>query len=339
MGKKRQNFSTMTIEERKQMVEHLFIIYPRIKSILDKFAYCHQHAKISVEPDGMLLEGLAGTGKTTLRRDFAREFPRRVTEDGTIVPILDARVEVPASPKSLVTALLRALGDPLPDKGSTVSQTIRLRNLMGDCGTELIILDEFQHFIDRDSKKVLKTVSDWLKNLMEETRTPIILIGMPYSHTILDAEGNEQLKRRFTVRVSLDPFDWVSPEGRKEFRQFLKLVDENLPLGEWSNLSDLSMAFRLYAASDGVISKVMKVVRLATTIALDHSRERLDLGILSIAYEECLAANAPEKKNPFDDNVKDEETKPPKRDKSALRATNNRSKPKEQKLKASDVLK
>lgn len=340
MESKRRDYSNMTIEKRKHMVEQLLVIYPRFKIILDKIAYCHQHARIAAEPDGILLEGIAGTGKTTLGKHYMRAFPRKVTEDGTIVPILATRIEVPASPKSLVTALLEALGDPVADKGSTVSQTIRLRKLMKDCSTELIILDEFQHFIDKDSKKVLKTISDWLKNLMDETKIPIALMGMPYSHTILDAIGNEQLQRRFSVRVSLEPFNWKSPEDQKNFRRFLQAVDEKLPLNEWSNLSDLDMAFRFYTASDGVISKVMKVVRLATTIALDLSRERLELDILSLAYEECLAANTPEKENPFGEGVKLVKIKSTKRDKSALRATNNRSKAnKNKKLKASDVLK
>lgn len=339
MEKSRRDYSKMTIEERQHMVENLFVIYPRIRAILKKIAYCHQHAKIAAEPDGMLLEGVAGTGKTTLGRYYSRAYPRKVTEEGTVVPILTTRVEVPASPKSLVSVLLDDLGDPISDKGSTVSQTLRLRKLMKDCGTELVILDEFQHFIDRDSKKVLKTISDWLKNLMDKTKTPVILMGMPYSHTILDAEGNEQLQRRFSARFSLEPFNWKNHEDRGDFRKFLRAVDENLPLNEWSNLSDLSMAFRFNMASDGVISKVMKVVRRAATIALELSKERLDLDVLSIAYDECLAANAPNMENPFDADVKQIKVKAPERDKSASRATNNRSKAKEKTLTASDVLK
>ena len=66
----------------------------------------------------------------------------------------------------------------------------------------LIILDEFQHFVDKDSWRVLKNVSDWLKNLIDETEVPIVLIGMPYAVEILDAPGNEQLQRRFSVRCA-----------------------------------------------------------------------------------------------------------------------------------------
>src|SRR2546421_682130 len=98
MEKSRRDYSKMTIEERQHMVENLFVIYPRIRAILKKIAYCHQHATIAAEPDGMLLEGVAGTGKTTLGRYYSRAYPRKVTEEGTVAPILTTRVEVPASP-------------------------------------------------------------------------------------------------------------------------------------------------------------------------------------------------------------------------------------------------
>ncbi|HWS99369.1 MAG TPA: TniB family NTP-binding protein [Pyrinomonadaceae bacterium] len=333
----RKDYSEIPTEDRRRMVEQLYVTYPRTQTILDKFAYCHLHAKVAAEPEGMLLEGVAGMGKTTLCKHYMQDFPRRETEDRTIVPVLMAKIEVPASPKSLVTALLAALGDPLPDKGSTVSQTIRLKGFMDKCGVELIFLDEFQHFIDRDSKRVLKTTSDWLKNLMDSTKRPIILVGMPYSHGVLDVEGNEQLQRRFSVRVSLEPFIWKDTKDRKDFLKFLQIVDGKLPLNEWSNLSKTNIAFLLYIASDGVISKLMKLIRRATVIALDLSKEWLDLDVLNIAYEDCLASNAPEKENPFKGYLKGSSSKTTTGTKSK-KATSKYSRANEKHLRASDVL-
>jgi Bacterial TniB protein len=334
----RPDYANVPVAERKRMVERVYVNYPRNKDILKKFTHCHEHSKDAAEPEGLLLEGPAGMGKTTLLKHYLTYHPRKWTEKGAVVPVLATRIEVPASPKSLVTALLRSLGDPLPDKGSTVSQTIRLKNLMEDCGVEIVMLDEFQHFIDRDSKKILKTTSDWLKNLMDDTHKPIILSGMPYSHGILDAEGNEQLRRRFSTRISLDPFGWVTRQERQDFRRFLEILDEHLPLEERSNLSDEGTAFRFFAATGGVVSKVMVLVRRASVIALDLGRKRLDLEVLSRAYAERLATDAPKNKNPFADGGGKQEKESPRRDKSEVRATNARSKAKEKKLNASDVL-
>ncbi len=109
----------------------------------------------------MFLSGCTGVGKTTIYRTYASKYPRYVTCDRTVIPICAVTIPAPATVKAVVSKLLWQLGDPAYDKGSIGKQTIRLIGLIKDCGVQLLILDEFQHFIDRDSAKVLKTVSDW----------------------------------------------------------------------------------------------------------------------------------------------------------------------------------
>jgi hypothetical protein len=192
------------------------------------------------------------------------------------------------------------LGDPAAEKGNIGSQTRRLHKFLKELKTELIILDEFQHFIDRDSLKVLKTISDWLKVLIDNSKIPVVLMGMPYSHIILDSRGNEQLKRRFSLRRFIEPFGWGGTnEAQKDFRNFLKLVDSELPFNKRSNLAGKTMAFRFYCATNGVISYVMDIVRMATLTAIEQSLETVNLDILADAYDESLASAYPNRENPF----------------------------------------
>lgn len=152
--------------------------------------------------------GRPGVGKTSLAEYYMKDYPRVDSDERVTVPILYLKIEVPATPKGLVSSLLDALGDPAAEKGNIGSQTRRLRKFLKELKTELIILDEFQHFIDKDSLKILKTVSDWLKLLIDNSKIPVVLMGMPYSHIILDTRGNEQLKRRFSLRRSIESFGW-----------------------------------------------------------------------------------------------------------------------------------
>jgi hypothetical protein len=46
----RKDYSEIPIGDRKRMVEQLYVTYPRTQTILDKFAYCHLHAKVAAEP-------------------------------------------------------------------------------------------------------------------------------------------------------------------------------------------------------------------------------------------------------------------------------------------------
>ena len=246
----------------------------------------------------MFLAGQTGVGKTTVYKTYALQYPRRVTESVTQVPILAVTIPAPATVKTVVTKLLWELGDPAYDKGSVGNQTIRLIGLMKDCGVELLILDEFQHFIDRDSAKVLKTVSDWLKNLILDTNLPIILVGLPEAEQVLRLKSQSQLSRRFANRQILQPFFWQEDKG-VEFRTFLHLLESNLPLVNTSNLSEQDMARRIYYASDGVIAYVMKLIRYGTYLALEQQHEKLDNQILATAFDKYVRADKPGKVNPF----------------------------------------
>ena len=121
------------------------------------------------------------------------------------------------------------------------------------------------------------------------------------THTILDAENNEQLRRRFALRIELEPFAFTTSRERQDFRRFLSIIDEKLPLAEASNLPDPATAFCIYEATNGVVAHVMKLMRRATVIALESNHEKLTVEILSLAYEQRLAANNPHKPNPFGD--------------------------------------
>lgn len=297
----RKKYKKMPVEDRIQLVESLYIHFPRNDKALKAIREHHAHAKFASEPEGLLIQGETGAGKTTILKLYMKDYPRTYAEEITSVPVLYARVPAPATCKQLVTKILEAIGDPAAERGTQISQTLRLKKYLEVCNVELLILDEFQHFQDRDSLKVLKTVSDWLKLLMEETGIPIVLAGLPYSHTILDSHGNEQLKRRFATRIDLGPFGYETSQERQDFRRFLNVIDDKLPLAEKSNLAEPDTALCIYEATDGVVAHVMKLVRRATVIALESNREKLNTEILALAYEERLAANNPGMANPFGD--------------------------------------
>lgn len=313
MSKASERFARMSNLARQVMVEQIFVEHPRLTKLLDKIRHCHEYSKISAEPECMFIGGYAGTGKTTLYQYYEAQFPRSVTESGIRVSVLSSVTPQRATEKSLVGEILESIGDPSAKKGTADNQTSRLRKFIKECGVELIILDEFQHFVDGDSKKILKNVSDWLKNLIDAAKKPIVLVGQPYADRILDASGNEQLQRRFLIREILTPFGWEDEKGetakkgarRKEFRAFLEAIDRKLPFDEKSNLSEPTMAYRFYCGTNGRVSKVMTIVRRSAELAINYSLTKLDLEVLSEAYEDRLRTIQPNRHNPFSTNLSD----------------------------------
>jgi hypothetical protein len=336
MNDNKKNPAELSDNERKELIERIRITFPQFGRVLDKTAYCHTHSKIAAEPECLLITGVQGAGKTTLCRTYARQHPRSLTREGRIVPVLSTSVPSITTKKSLPTRLLHALGDSAADKGTAVNQTLRIIKMVKDCGVEMIILDEFQHFIDSDSDVVLGNISNWLKDLINETEKPVILVGMPHSELVLAA--NPQLERRFSMRESLEPFGWKTSANRGEFTAFLRHLDCKLPLPKSSNLAGHELAFRIYCATGGLIGYVMKLVRRAAILAVERRAEQVDVELLAEAYDERLSSRRPRQANPFRGALEELSIRPLSPASHAVKRNNRRSKPKANNQSADDVL-
>lgn len=344
MEEAQKSRAEMILERKKQLANAIYITYPRFASLLEAIADCHLQGNRNREPECLFIQGETGTGKSTLMETYSKSYPRKITKEGTIVPILSGVVPAGATVKGVASKLLWNLGDPAHSRGSRDTMTIRLIQLIKDCRVELIFLDEMNHFIERDSEKLLKTVSDWLKELIIETKIPLVAFGLPTAELVLSPSTNPQLSRRFSHRRSLNPFGWQHDDG-EEFRTLLHLIETQLPLLENSRLTEKDMALRFYYASDGTIGYVMTLIRNATKLALKQNRERLELDLLAITFEDHIKNDKPGKKfNPFLEDVciKDlpsEDSLSEKGTASEVKITNNRIRSGgSKKPRASDVL-
>jgi hypothetical protein len=290
-------------EDRILQAEQIFITYPRIKKIRERIARCHMKSSRSQEPRCFMVTGESGCGKTSLAKAYRRKYPPVETENGTTIPVLYSLISAPATVKGVTAGLLASMGEPFPGHGTITTMTPKLDTLLANCGVQLIILDEFQHLIDKDSKRVLFNTADWLKNLIDRTGIPVVLMGLPESYQIL--KDHKQLRRRFSAHVNLEPFGFESDAEINEFRIFLKMVDDHLPLSQRSNLYEFYTALRFFLASDGFIWKVMQIVKAAVEYAFEARQESLSLAILEKAYEEEIGSFDDAKQNPFSMDASD----------------------------------
>lgn len=347
MDKESIDFSGMSKEERKKMVERIYVTSPRTKRIKGLIKHCQEYSKIAANPECMLLLGEPGNGKTTECKKYALNYPRRVVDGRTILPVLYVSIPSPTTPKSLPQKILQQLGDTFWKDGNTTVQTLRLCVLLGDLQTELIILDEFQGLIDGKTDRGLLEGSNWVKGFINEAKKPVVLAGLPYCDIVLKA--NDQLERRFPIRETLHPFchsedksirdydHFLKHEDVKNFKRFLEEVDKGLPFSVRSDLADEHIAYRFYVATNGVIDFTMKIVRRAAELAIEKDLENVDLSLLARAYKERVSAIVPNRPNPF--STPEEELKPEPFPKSILgmMATNRRSTRKIMRMSVSDT--
>lgn len=282
-------------------VEQILIPHRHFAHVVERIEYVYELSKNGAEPRHTLLVGESGAGKTWVARYIKSLHPEEESENGTI-PILI--VEIPPVPtlKTLAEHILMALGDPLAHRGTTADKRYRALKLIRSCKVEMIILDEFQHFVDNGIKNSIQSVADWLKMFIEDCQIPCLLMGLPRCEVILHV--NEQLRRRFSSRLDLLPFSIDSEQSEIEFRAVLHEIDQLLPTERRSKLGEVELSQRIFFASNGLIGYVRKLITAAYELSVLEQKSCLDEDLLSRAFVEFIWNEASGSLNPFHRNFK-----------------------------------
>ncbi|KEO65604.1 hypothetical protein J103_32790, partial [Burkholderia pseudomallei MSHR5855] len=174
-------------------------------------------------------------------------------------------VIVPAVPtvRSLAEAILIALGE-IPQVGqSSARLTEQIVKLVHGCGVEIIMLDEFQHFVEGD-RRSLRQVANWLKVLLDRLPAAVVLAGLPSLLGVLRVNG--QLRRRFSRVTEIRRFDVNTQEGAQTFIGVMQALAKDMPL-PMMDIADRQVAMKLYYASAGLVDYMCKLLNGAYQIA------------------------------------------------------------------------
>ncbi|MFP3390352.1 TniB family NTP-binding protein [Brevibacillus sp. SIMBA_040] len=226
-------------------------------------------------------------------------YPGEVLPEVTRVPVIYLKVPVGATPKSVASAILYSLGDPNYDKGTETQLTGRIHFFFEKCGVEFVVIDEFQHLIDKDTQNVLRKASDWVKLFAEQSNAAVLLCGLPESERIF--VQNEQFDSRFERKEILKPFNYDNYEEQKEFRSFLNSFDKSLPFPDRSYIAGARIAEKIFYISNGIPRYINNLLREATKIALKNGYDQLTEELLGSAFEKHSRSTRPFLTNPFRD--------------------------------------
>lgn len=219
---------------------------------------CLKAALAGHDQRGVIIYGDSGAGKSTLAKYFSSKHPRSRLADGLRIPVLLATVPSKPTANILLTELLEELGDPMPDSGTLKGKTQRFLKLVKKVQLKVLILDEFQHFVDQGSYKVQHAVADWLKVQIEKAKINLVVLGLERCTQVF--ETNEQLKRRFRAPVKLPRFDWRIAEQRHQFRLILAQMQRSVAPLSLPDLSSEELAFRCFCATGGLIGRLANLL-------------------------------------------------------------------------------
>lgn len=278
------------------------ISYPAFTEAMARIERLHRRSITTGHSGGLLITGLSGSGKSTVGNEYLSRYKSYESGDGevTIMPVL--KVDTPAGPtvKNLAEEILIGLKDRMVHVGTTEQKTQRIYHYLELSKVELIIIDEFQHFIENAKRSETARVTDWLKNMINKSNIPVVLLGLPSSEYLLLL--NPQLARRFSARYCLKPFTFYETEEIQEFRSVLNIVEQSLPLPSVS-LTEPSMSQRFHIATFGLIDFVGKIVDAAVLVAADEGVKKIEMRHYAMAFMEEVWRDVPDKLNPFVPNA------------------------------------
>lgn len=277
--------------------EQIQILHPLFAEAFERLGDFHRLCQEGAAPRHLLLVGDSGTGKTSVLRSFSDRHPARQTEEGPRLPVVYVRV--PASPtiRGLAEAILIALGAGVQMRGSAQEKTNQVVELLRGCQTELLMLDEFHHFVEA-GRKVFEEVTEWLKILIDTAAIPTVLAGLPECELIL--RSNEQLRRRFAARVTLMPIGLSTSRDKTLFRDVLHAWDTQINLGRplWG-LAEWERVRRMHYASNGLMGYASKIILGTLVSMVSTGTAELDDALLEQAFTRYVWSDGVGELNPF----------------------------------------
>ena len=270
-----------------------------------------------VKPVGIVVIGSGGVGKTVLVEKVAEELCKENVEleDRTLMPILSITAPSSGRENALHTLMLNKLGH-LNSKSIKPSDRARvIDHLLIELGVKLIIVDEVHDSLPETVRGKVKPAFSYLKQLMDRTKIPIILIGTEKAENIY-AMGAE-IGTRFRTRIKLLPFGFGNKDAEwLPFAEIASKLATLLPLkkplsflcfekDECNNyqfstkLNDKKLLIRLYFATQGLHRNLKDFFMNINADLIDNPNLKITLDYLSNVYENMEYMNESISGNPF----------------------------------------
>lgn len=271
--------------ERKEIANAIFVPRGFTSEFIAAMEELRLGSKEGAEAMCLVVVGEKGVGKSKFLERYALENPAETIIEENVITLTRPVVYLsfPPSPtlRGSADVFLTALAGSSSVRGSRTALTQRIKEMLIDLKTELVIADEFQH-VRQDGDKGRSEVANWLKDILKCTNVPFVLAGMPEMIEIIQAD--DQLHSLTEEPTIITKYDWEDPSSRTAWRALLAKVDVQLPFNERSDLAEEETALNLYRCSDGNLRRLRAILRIAVARALTNKGKLLTWDDLAAGY-------------------------------------------------------
>lgn len=281
-----QDPAPATVADRLQALKRpLWIGYPRVLAISQQLEDIFNHPKMHRMPN-LAVIGDTNNGKTMLLETFCRRHApdeERYHEHPTL-PIL--MLQTPPEPHEgrLYADILKTLFSSAGARETADAKLQRIRLLLTNLETRMIILDEFQNALAGTGAR-LRRFLNGIKYLGNELRIPIVVAGTPETLNVLQSDPQiaNRFEPAFLPKWSLDD----------DYLRLLVTVEPRLGLKSTSRLHTPAIAQRLHEESEGTIGELMKLLQVLAKDAILSGREAISQEMVKRGHLKTLGWKPP----------------------------------------------
>lgn len=250
-----------------------------------------------------LVDAYPGLGKSTAVRAYGCDlFKRQVSLRGETtpggarrVPVIYIALSGNTQIRGLNAAIRRFYG--LPVKGDADTLAERAVDAVLSMRTVAMIIDDI-HFLAGSTSNAVR-MANQLKYLSNVFPVPLIYVGVGVQERGILHEGFSpresplaQFGRR-TTALTLLPFQVDDDEGREQWHQLLKTIEQKLVLAaKYPGMLAEDLSDYLFARSTGHFASLMSLINRGCLHAIRSGHERLDEELMNQVKNDAAAEEA-----------------------------------------------